>query len=200
MPTSTRRRRPAVAWVRAGAALAVAAGCLLTAVTPASASPPPRPYTGTVFSIGDSVMMGARSCLEPRGFRVDALGSRQIAAGTSVLSRMKDSLPSRVVVHLGTNGGAYPEDFDRIVRLLGRDRIIVFVTIQLPNNYSRYTFEERTNAAIRALPQRHRNVRVFDWNAFSNTRPHLFWSDGFHVRPRGCESYAKKLDKIVRAP
>ena len=156
-------------------------------------------YRGPVFAIGDSVMMGARTCIEPRRYRVDALGSRQIAAGTEVLRTRVDRLPQRVVVHLGTNGGAYPEDFDRIVRILGRERTIVFVTIQLPNDYSRYTFEERTNAAIRALPERHPNVRVFDWNAASNTRPGWFWADGFHVRPEGCAAYARLLDRVVRS-
>ncbi len=42
------------------------------------------------------------------------------------------------------------------------------------------------------------NVRVFDWNAITNNRPHLFWSDGFHVNPKGCAAYAKSLDKIAR--
>ena len=161
---------------------------------------PKKPYAGRVFAIGDSVMMGARACLGPRNYIVDAVGSRQIAAGTQTLRSRGDTVSQRVVVHLGTNGGAYPKDLDEVVRVLGKDRIIIFVTIQLPNNYSRYTFEERTNAAIRALPKRYSNVRVFDWNALSNPRPHLFWADGFHVRPEGCEAYAKGLDKIVRAP
>lgn len=181
------------------AALAVLA---MIATAPATAGPAEakqrKPYAGRVFAIGDSVMMGARSCMEPRGYTVDAVGSRQIAAGIQTLRARRDSLPKRVVVHLGTNGGAYPKDLDRVVRVLGRKRTIIFVTIQLPNNYSRYTFEERTNAAIRALPERYDNVRVFDWNAISNSRPHLFWADGFHLRPKGCQSYAKRLDNVTR--
>lgn len=182
------------------AALAVLAMIATAPATagPAEAKQKKKPYSGRIYAIGDSVMMGARSCMEPRGYTVDAVGSRQIAAGIQTLRARRDSLPKRVVVHLGTNGGAYPKDLDRVVRVLGRKRTIIFVTIQLPNNYSRYTFEERTNAAIRALPERYDNVRVFDWNAISNSRPHLFWADGFHLRPKGCQSYAKRLDNVAR--
>ena len=158
-----------------------------------------KQYSGRIFAIGDSVMMGARTCLEARRYTVDAVGSRQISAGIDTLKVRRASLPNRVVVHLGTNGGAYPADLDRVVKAIGKRRLIIFVTIQLPNNYSRYTFEERTNAAIRALPERYDNVRVFDWNAITNNRPHLFWADGFHVRPEGCATYAKRLDNIARA-
>lgn len=158
-----------------------------------------KAYGGRIFAIGDSVMIGARPCLEARDYIVDAVGSRQISAGIDTLRARRSSLPSRVVVHLGTNGGAYPADLDRVVKAIGRKRLIIFVTIQLPNNYSRYTFEERTNSAIRELSQRYNNVRVFDWNSISDSRPHLFWADGFHVNPTGCASYAKRLDNIARA-
>ena len=185
--------------MRISIGLLAAAACLATLVPPApTAHAAKSPYPSRIFAIGDSVMMGARSCLEVRKYSVDALGSRQINAGIATLRAKRNSLPQRVVVHLGTNGGAYPADLDRVVKVLGRKRTIIFVTIQLPNNYSRYTFEERTNAAIRALPQRHRNVRVFDWNAITNNRPRLFWGDGFHVNPRGCKAYAKRLDKVAR--
>ncbi len=179
-------------------AIAAMLASVLAFPAPAEASAK-KQYSGRIFAIGDSVMIGARTCLEARRYTVDAVGSRQISAGIETLRARRSSLPKRVVVHLGTNGGAYPADLDRVVKAIGRKRLIIFVTIQLPNNYSRYTFEERTNAAIRELPERYDNVRVFDWNAITNNRPHLFWADGFHVNPKGCASYAKRLDNIARA-
>lgn len=163
--------------------------------TPPTAS---EPYKGRVFAIGDSVMLGARDCLKDKGIKVDAVGSRSIAAGTEVL-RNRAHLPRRVVVHLGTNGGAYPEDFDRLMRVLKDRTVVVVVTIQLPNDYSRYTFEKRTNKAIRALPKRYPNVRVVDWNRAAQA--HLttwFWGDEIHLPPRGCEAFADMVDAEVR--
>lgn len=179
------------------AAMALACGML---AAPATAAPDetPSPYQGRVFAIGDSVMLGAKSCLEERGIMVDALGSRQVAAATETL-RSRPHLPRRVVVHTGTNGGVYPEDLDRMMRVLKDRAVVVFVTIQLPDIYSRYTYEKRTNRAIRDLPSRYPNVRVVDWNAAAQA--HLrtwFWSDQIHLPPAGCRAFARMVDREVR--
>ena len=55
-----------------------------------------------------------------------------------------------MVVHLGTNGGITRAWVDRIMAIVGPGHLVVWVTLQLPNDYSRYTFENRSNTTIRA--------------------------------------------------
>ena len=178
--------------ISAGAVLAMLSWP--AALPRASARPTPPP-----FAIGDSVMLGARPCLERAGLRVDSLGSRQISAGLEILRSMRTSLPDQVVVHLGTNGGMHPEDLARLMRILRDVRRIVLVTIQLPEN-GRYTFEVRTNDAIRAVASRYKRVRIVEWNARSDRQAGLTWSDHIHVTPRGCEVYARMVVRALNEP
>lgn len=190
-------RRPLTRLLRRGgiaaSAVLVAVSSLATAV-PAGATPvDPR----EVFAIGDSVMLGAKSCLENRGFTVDATGSRQAWAVASEL-RSSSILPRQIVVHTGTNGGATRKDIRRIVQAVGPLHQIVFLTVQLPNNTTRYTFEDRTNRAIRAVAARYPNVHVADWNEASGRHPGWTWGDGIHLTPKGCAGFTRVVTRALR--
>lgn len=150
-----------------------------------------------VFAIGDSVMLGAEPCLENHGYDVDARGSRRVAAVAQELAA-KATLPRQVIVHTGTNGGADPPDLDKVMRVVGSRQQIIWVTVQLPDNTGRYTFEESTNAAIRALPRLYPNAHVADWNALSNDHPGWTWGDGIHLTPDGCRGFARMVANEVR--
>lgn len=163
-------------------------------------SPTPTPYDGEVLAYGDSILILAESCLLEREFTVDSEESRFVTAGPEELAVYGDALPDRILIHLGTNGGAYPEDYDAIMEILGDDRIVTFATIQLPDDYDRYTFENRTNDAIRELSDRYPNVRVFDWHAASDDKPDWLYADGFHPNLDGCDAYASLAEEVVRAP
>jgi lysophospholipase L1-like esterase len=166
-------------------------------ITPSTS---PQPYSGDVLAYGDSILILADTCLTTRGFSVDSQGSRRVKAGPADLQQYGAKIPDRVLIHLGTNGGATAADFEAIMEVLGTQRIVTFVTIQLPDDYSRYTFENRTNEVIRALPERYPNVRVFDWNAASETRPDWLYEDGYHPNLEGCDAYARLAENVVRSP
>ena len=169
----------------------------------ASASTAPStyaPYDGEVFAIGDSVLAGAATCLEMRGVKVNAEQSRQVSAALQILVKKIDSLPPRVIVHLGTNGGATPAELDAIMEVLGPDRLVLWSTIQLPDDPSRYTYERSTNDAIAALADRYPNVRVFDWESLTRQQPEWLYVEGIHMTPQGCEGYAGLAEPQVRAP
>ena len=173
-----------------------------TAPTPTQTptpTPTPTPYTGEILAYGDSILILAESCLLERDFAVDSEESRPVASGPDELAAYGSALPDRVLIHLGTNGGAYDEDYDAIMEVLGDERIVTFATIQLPNDYDRYTFEDRTNEAIRALPDRYPNVRVFDWHAESEVNPDWMYADGFHPNLEGCDAYADLAEEVIRA-
>lgn len=163
-------------------------------------TPKPTPYDGDVLAYGDSILILAESCLLDRGFDVDSEESRPVRSGPAELLAYGDALPDRVLIHLGTNGGAYAEDYDAIMDVLGNERIVTFATIQLPNDYDRYTFEDRTNDEIRALPDRYPNVRVFDWHRASDDKADWLYADGFHPNLEGCKAYARLAERTVRAP
>jgi hypothetical protein len=191
----------------------VAAAALLVLATPAPAmvvsDPPPvvapspvpsaPPFRGQGFAIGDSVMLGAKRCLEQLRWTVDTLGSRQVDAGAAALRAQRSTLPRVVVVHLGTNGGIVREQFDRIMRILGRQRTVVWATIQLPET-TRYSYEDSSNRVIRAGARRWSNARLADWNALSYPkRSAWMWSDGIHLTPTGCTAFARIVDRVARA-
>ena len=165
--------------------------------TATPSTPTARPTDMRVFAIGDSVMLGARPCLERLGYQVDALGSRRPDAVAMELTSRRAHLPWRIVVHTGTNGGATEDDLTRIVRAIGPGHQIVLVTVQLPD-HTKYTFENRTNDAIAAIAQRYPFVRVADWHAWSDAHAGLTYADGIHLPPAGCRAFSWVVSSSVR--
>ncbi|MFM8239715.1 MAG: hypothetical protein ACKOAW_05300 [Actinomycetota bacterium] len=158
------------------------------------------PYGGKVFALGDSVLAGAQPCLKKLGYSVDARQSRQVDAGIQLLRRKVNKLPARLVIHLGTNGGVTTQQLDTMMAMLGTDRLVVWSTIQLPDDPDRYTYEERTNTAIEDLAGRYANVRILDWNALTEQSSEWIYLEGIHMTAEGCAGYARLVDGIVRAP
>jgi hypothetical protein len=150
-----------------------------------------------VYAIGDSVMLGAKSCLETRGYTVDAQGSRRASAVAIELGLRRTKLPRRVVIHTGTNGGATVADLERIVRVIGPGHEIVFVTVQLPD-HSKYSFEGRTNDAIETVVKRSPSLHVADWHAWSDEHPGLTYGDGIHLPPAGCRAFSYVVASALR--
>ncbi len=159
-----------------------------------------EPYTGDIYGIGDSVLAGAARCLAERGFDLDVQQSRRASQAIGILTDRIDWLPPRVIVHLGTNGGATPAELDAIMTVLGPDRLVMWSTIQLPDDPTRYTYERKTNDAIADLAERYDNVLIFDWEAKSQQHPSWIYLEGIHMTPEGCQGYASLVDPQLRAP
>ena len=169
-------------------------------VRPRPVPVPSGPAAAEVFAIGDSVMLGAQPCLERLGYAVDAQGSRSVRAGLVALAEAEPRLPSWVVVHLGTNGGVTWRDIDAILSIVGPHRQVVLITVQLPDDPSRFTFENLSNLALHSAALRHRNVRIADWHALSDRYPGMVWSEGIHLTPLGCWAYADLVKEALTAP
>lgn len=165
-----------------------------------SLSEPRSPYDGDVFAIGDSVLAGAAPCLARRGMDVDAKQSRRVTDALAILERKGDRLPSRIIVHLGTNGGLTESEADQVMALLGPDRVVLWSTVQLPDDPTRYTYERSTNDVIAALARRYDTVRIFDWEAISRQQPEWLYAEGIHMTPQGCAGYASLVEPQLRAP
>lgn len=150
--------------------------------------------------IGDSVSLGAESCLTPLGYTLDSEVGRQFAVGLERLrAHATDGLPGTVIVHLGTNGPFSADDFAAVMALTGSDRRVVWVTIALPDR-SQYGFADSLNGMIRSLAAQYPNVRVADWAAAVAQHPDWMYDDGIHINSAGCTGFTGVVDAAVRAP
>lgn len=155
------------------------------------------PYTGAALAYGDYVMVSVKRCLKKLGFTVDGKSERRISDAAYDLQAMDDSIAGAVLLHLGANGGATAAELDGIMKILGPDRLVVWTTIQIPDDPERYTFEQSTNAAIVGLAENYPNVRIFSWNSLSMTNPDWLNADGSMTKA-GCTAFADFAERILR--
>ncbi len=162
---------------------------VLGSTSPAGAGIPQGRY-----AIGDSVMLGARSALIARGFRVNAEVSRQFRDAPALVRQLAAAghLPVEVIVHLGTNGLIDGADCDALMRVVGVARHVSLVTVKVPRPY-----RDANNARLRACAHRHDNVSLIDWYAFSRFHTAWFYEDGYHLTGIGRREYAAFLDRSV---
>lgn len=180
--------------MRPSLVLRVVVATSVVAMAAFSASPALAGIPAGRYAIGDSVMVGARDALIVRGFRVNALVSRQFDDVVPLVRELAAGghLPVNVIVHLGTNGLIDGADCDALVRVAGRSRHIYLVTVKVPRPY-----RDANNARLLACAHRHDNVSLIDWYALSRYHSAWFYRDGYHLRPIGRHEYAALLDRSV---
>jgi peptidoglycan/LPS O-acetylase OafA/YrhL len=181
--------------------------------TPAPASPPPAPAAAAPRAsaapavpaagvvrvratiIGDSVVLGARRGLGRvlPASRIDASIARQtkdIAARIRALEA-SGSLAPVVVLHLGSNGIATPDQLRAILADLA-DRRVVLVTSAGPHPWQDYT-----NRTITKVAPQYDNVRVADWAAAAQGHPEYFVKDGVHLTTAGIRTFSNLVAGAV---
>jgi len=146
------------------------------------------------FALGDSVMLGAKSNLRNRGFRVNASGSRQVSEGLAVLRAQKrrGHLPKNVVVHLGTNGTFTAGQCAAMHRTAGAKRTLFAVTIKVPRSWA-----ASNNRVLSRCARKFGNTRLIDWRKFAVNHRWATYSDGYHLTRRGAVAYANLIDRSV---
>ena len=165
--------------------VATAAVLLVPAGRIRAAIPPGR------LAIGDSVMLGAKGELVARGFRVNAIVSRQFRDAVPLVERLKAGgrLRRKVVIHLGTNGILIDAaDCNRISEIAGPNRTVYLVTLKIPRWY-----RSLQNRQLAACAERRANTRLINWYLFSRDHPSWFAADGFHLTPVGQAKYASLI-------
>ncbi len=148
------------------------------------------PEALSVTMIGDSVMLGAAPSLLERlpDCVIDAKVSRQVVQADDVLSSLEsqDAVGQTVVIALGTNGPFRTEKGQALIDRLGSGRTIYWVTV-----YGReLTWQEDSNATIRALAENNENVRLIDWAQAASEHAEWICSDGIHLSVEGRAGYA----------
>ncbi|WP_329309884.1 acyltransferase family protein [Streptomyces sp. NBC_01262] len=143
-----------------------------------------------ITAVGDSVMLASAGELERRfpGIDIDAVVGRQMLSAPDVLAALEASgrLRRAVVVGLGTNGDFGDESIERILRIAGPGRTVIFVNVHV-----RRSWASHVNATLAAGVRRHRGSALADWDTAISRFPDRLWGDGTHPRPSGARLYAE---------
>lgn len=150
-----------------------------------------------ITMIGDSVSLRAVDTFKqtfPHGY-IDAAMNRQFTAGIDIYRTLVDQgKAGRVAVFaLGTNGPFSSNDVDELMKLVGKNRIVVFV-----NNRAARPWCEPNNQTLADAAKRYKNVHLIDWYGASANRNELFDGDGIHLSDAGAAEYISLIDHEVR--
>lgn len=147
------------------------------------------------ITIGDSVQLGAKWVLLKKGVDiVDAKVSRQAVTGPGLLRKRGDTLPTNVVIHLGTNGSYSLEDCKTMVKIAGPERRVFMLTLAVPRRWEKVN-NDTIRRCARAFPPG--RVQIIDWKAATKAHPTWLYSDGIHLPPAGAKGYARLIERAV---
>ena len=167
---------------RTATAVCAIAGLVVTlcwAVPPAAAS-------GSL-AVGDSITVGAQSQLQGAGYRVDAAVGRTLSQGLQIMRGLGTALPAQLIVNLGTNGGVALGQCQELLSIVGPDRSLTLVTINLPSYPGVAASSNEALARCAANP----NVRLLDWAGYTKGQPAVLCPDGIHISCGGANAYAE---------
>lgn len=201
-PTTTPMKRSAVF----GIAALTCTPLLLqqtAAASPAAASDIPAPKKPNVFVVGDSLTVGVapnlRRALAPHTsvVKVDARVSRATPEGISRLHSEAAQRANIWVVALGTNDSPSASrtraNVNRILRLAGPERAVVWVNVVRPGGY------HRVNNELRRLDARRSSLTVLDWASIVQRKRGLLAGDGVHLTNKGNSVRVRATCAAVRA-
>ncbi len=177
----------------------MAATTLVGAAVVAPLPAAPTSARSGVFVVGDSLTVGA---LAPGGLRakfagvgydltVQARTGRGLEWGLSVLRGARGSLPSTVVVALGTNdvaSGRSSRTFgalvDQVMATVGPNRRVVWVNLDLDDT-AWASQEARFNRVLRERDAHYANLAVADWDGYLDGHRGWLAADHIHLNARG---------------
>jgi peptidoglycan/LPS O-acetylase OafA/YrhL len=152
---------------------------------------------GHMLALGDSVMLGCSSALEPAldyRVRVDAVVGRQINDTITDLDqrRAKHHLPKTVIIQVGNNGPLYYRDLVRLRAALRGVPDVVVVNVR----NSKF-WEKDANTAITQWLRGWHTAHLADWYGHSTNS--MLYPDGTHPLPDACKTYARLIATTLRA-
>ena len=151
------------------------------------------------IAIGESVMLGAKTQLEAKGFVVDAEQSRQGKQVIDIVAQLRAAgrLGNTVVIHIGTNGEVSDETFAAIMANLPPEEVksVWFLTVRADRAWI-----DGNNGRIAALLCTYPNAWVGYWGDLAPDIPGMS-SDGFHLKTDEAKNaYASLIAGWVSEP
>jgi lysophospholipase L1-like esterase len=183
------------------------------AESPVIIPPPPLPPgDGTVYAVGDSVLLGTKDYLQTTlggwDLRFDARVGRAFPEGIDLVHENRANIGQAAIIVLGHNywgGGKIYGYLDQMMADMRDVQRVIFVTVA---EWSPAQVE--VNRAIRALPKTYPNVVVADWAAVLAADPQFLIPDHVHLTAAGDVALANLLaimlgparpnGKIVKPP
>jgi hypothetical protein len=182
----------ATAAVLAGAGSAQAALPPLPAPCRANSAHIRQADAAAPLVVGDSVTVPAGRYLAQMGFAVEAVACQAWAHGLEILGGRR-RLPDTVVVALGSNGTASPEQLNQALELVGPFGRLVLV---LPKALGGRP--DPDGRLMRAFAEAHPDqVEILDWPAFSAGESGWFAPDGLHLTTAGAQGFAQMIREGV---
>ena len=158
----------------------------------------PKVPGSKVTAIGDSVMLAAAPQLQAalNGIYIDAVISRQMSAGLTVVRELAGTglLRPVVVLGLGTNGTVTTGQIRQLLGAIGPHRKLVLVNTFVPRPW-----RNADNRVLAAAARQHANVVLANWFATIEHHTRLLWDDHVHPRPPGAKLYAHIVAAAVQA-
>jgi len=161
--------------------------------------PPLPPGDGTVYAVGDSVLLGTKDYLPTTlggwDLRFDARISRAFPEGIELVRENRANIGQAAIVVLGHNywgGGKIYGYLDQMMADLRAVQRVIFVTVA---EWSPAQLE--VNRAIRSLPKTYPNVVVADWAAVLAADPEFLSADQVHLTGAGNVALANLLAIIL---
>jgi len=158
---------------------------------------------GTLTLLGDSLNVGVEPYLAAAlpGWTVvanDRVG-RSTPEGIAELEAGRPGLSSHVVVSLGTNDpptavAAFRADVARVIRLVGRNRCVIWATIWrdgAPN--------EAFNGVLRDAAETNHRVRLVEWAAMVEAHPDWLAADGLHGNETGYRERSRAIAEAAKS-
>jgi hypothetical protein len=155
-----------------------------------------------MLALGDSVMEGCKSALEPAldyRVRVDAKVGRQIGDTIRDLYnyRVHKRLPKTVIIQVGNNGPLYfggptgPEGLVQLKHALRGVQDIVVVNVR-----NSTAWQNQSNDAITQWLHGWHFAHLADW--YHHSSDSMLYPDGTHPLPQFCPVYARVIATALR--
>ncbi|MBH5331183.1 acyltransferase family protein [Lactiplantibacillus plantarum] len=136
-------------------------------------------------AIGDSVLLDVSSDLQDviPGTVVQGRVGRQVTEVPGIINSLKlqGQLAHNVLLNIGTNGTITDDQAEQVVKLIGKDRQIFWVTAHVPTQ----SWQNQVNAQIAKTAKKHANVHVIDWHGRAQNQSGWFADDNVHPNTTG---------------
>lgn len=146
----------------------------------------------SVTIIGDSIVLAAATDLRAQVPNLDffAQVGLQVSGGIAEVQDRAEAgrLGRTVVIDLGSNGTFTSSQFDRIMTLVGADRQIFFVSVNIP-----HVWRDTNNQLLAQKVAQYPNASLIDWYGASIGHPEYFAVDGVHLEPEGAKALTSLL-------
>ncbi|MCT3247384.1 acetyltransferase [Lactiplantibacillus plantarum] len=136
-------------------------------------------------AIGDSVLLDVSPDLQDviPGTVVQGRVGRQVTEVPGIINSLKSQgqLAHNVLLNIGTNGTITDDQAEQVVKLIGKDRQIFWVTAHVPTQ----SWQNQVNAQIAKTAKKHANVHVIDWHGRAQNQSGWFADDNVHPSTTG---------------